>query len=125
MTYITMPTNYNQTFSASIDDAQFDFEMSTFKDICYMTIYVNGDIAVTSVKCTPNAFLLPDSIAKLYGNIAFECLNNEYPHPDNFNMNCKLFHVPSDIYNEIAKSVDRLNQSEYLGNYTKYFGASS
>lgn len=122
MTYITMPTNYNQTFSASIDNAQFDFEMSTFKDICYMTIYINGNIAVRSVKCTPNAFLIPDSIAKLYGNIAFECYNNEYPHPDNFNFNCKLFYISAQQYNEVAGKISRLNQSEYLGNYTKYFG---
>jgi hypothetical protein len=117
-----MPTNYNQTFSASIENAQLDFEMSTFKDICYLTIYVNGILAITSAKCTPNAFLIPPDIAKSYGNVAFECYNNEYPHPDNFNFNCKLFYVSPDEYKEAAKLTDRLNQSEYLGNYTKYFG---
>lgn len=122
MYQITMPTNYNQSFTADVGGKNLEFDMATFKDLCYLTVVVDGETIVTSAKCTPNSFLFDKKTGSEIGNIAFICYDGEYPHPDNFNDNCKLVYVTSDEFTEALKEYGELNISGYLGNFTKFFG---
>lgn len=122
MYQITMPTNYNQSFTADVGGKNLEFDMATFKDMCYLTVIVDGETIVTSAKCTPNAFLFDNKVGIEIGNIAFVCYSNEYPHPDNLNKNCKLVYVTADEFKTIFDEYQTLNFSGYLGNFTKFFG---
>lgn len=122
MYQITMPKNHNQSFTAGVGGRNLEFDMATFKDMCYLTVVVDGETIVTSAKCTPNSFLFDNKVGAEIGNIAFMCYNGEYPHPDNFNDNSKLVYVTADEFTEALKEYGELNISGYLGNFTKYFG---
>ena len=91
----------NQKFSVRTDSGNIDVELRTVDAITLMSVSINGENIVNSIKVAPNVLLMGyRHLQEQYGDFIFTTTNDEYPYFTNFNNANKLYWLN---YEEVQK----------------------
>lgn len=101
MEYITLSKIENQSFFVMIDGIEVDFRLHYFRGILYCDVSIDGEVVAYSVRCTNNAWLIPDIHVERVGNFRFETSDNSYPNAQNFGDTCTFVHYGKEEFYEM------------------------
>lgn len=101
MEQINLSTLSNQSFHSFVDGYKFGFRLHYFRGVLYCDVGVDDVLVAASVRCCPDAWLVPYEYTHGTGNFRFETTNAEYPDADNFGTTCFLTHYSQDEIDEM------------------------
>lgn len=100
MTYYTMELIKapNQKFNVNIGENNFEFVLSTFRGILFVSVYINTELIQGSIVATPNKSLFSDAVNnKAGGRFEFIVPSNDYPNYNMFDgLSCVFAYIPSE-----------------------------
>lgn len=102
MRYIELDNTLpNQKFNITIENGILEVELRTVDNITLMSVSVNGNNIVSSIKVAPNVLLIGYKyLQEQYGDFIFTTTDNEYPYYKNFNNANKLYLLSYDEVKE-------------------------
>lgn len=84
----------NQKFTFSDNGLLLEVTFKTIDNITFMSVSLNGNNIVNSVKVTGNTPIIKyDYLQKKYGDFVFTTTDSEYPVFSNFNSSNKFYHL--------------------------------
>lgn len=95
----------NQQFGLEVDGNRYIIKIRTFQGMTLMDVTLNDEKKCTSVRCCPNAVIIPYPRLTRDGNFMFICQNNTYP-------NWELFGVTQRFCYLTNEEIGMLNNAE-------------
>lgn len=85
----------NQSLTIRLSDYRYEIRTNCISDSLMAITIIRGDnILVQGQRITPGVLLLPDHMAKGYGNFVFITPDETYPYYTEFNNGHELYFIP-------------------------------
>ncbi len=101
MEHVNLSTIANQAFYVNVDGFEFGFRLHYFRELLYCDVSVDNELVAASVRCCPDAWLVPHEHTHGTGNFRFEATNDNYPNADDFGTTCFLTHYSQSEIEEM------------------------
>lgn len=101
MEQVNLSSIANQSFFVVVDGFKFGFRLHYFKELLYCDVSVDDELVAASVRCCPDAWLVPHEHMHGTGNFRFETSGDKYPDADDFGETCFLLHYTQNEIEEM------------------------